>query len=518
MESGAPKEFPPLDGLKLVLVTFSLSLATFMNVLDTTIANVSIPAISGDLGVSATQGTWVITFFAVSNAIAVPLTGWLTMRIGQIKLFLWSITLFVISSLLCGTSESIGMLITFRVIQGFVAGPMIPLSMSLLLQCYPRAKAGMAIALWSMTITAAPVVGPILGGWITDNYSWPWIFFINVPIGVMAAFITWVIIGKRESEVKKLPVDKVGMLMLFVWVGCLQVMLDKGKDLDWFGSPLIITLAVTSFVVFCYFMVWELTEKHPIIDLTLFKDRTFTLSTVSLSLGYAVFFMNIVLIPLWLQRFMGYTAEWAGLVTAPFGLFAIVLAPVVGKGLSKIDPRLFVTGAFLLFATAFFMRAGFNTQVDAKTIVMTMLVQGLGMAAFMTPLNAMAVSDLPHYRVASASGLMNFARIMLGGFGASIGTTIWEDRAAMHHAYLAEHITPYSEAANIAVHKMASAGMTGMKPYGVINREITRQSFMMSADEIFLVSGVLFLLMIGLVWMTRPNMHRQSSGAASGGH
>lgn len=518
MQGGQGKEFEPLSGVRLLFATVSLALATLMIVLDTTIANVSIPAISGDLGVSTSQGTWVITFFAVSNAIAVPLTGWLTMRIGQMKLFLWSISLFILSSFLCGMSWNINMLIGFRVMQGFVAGPMIPLSMSLLLQCYPRAKAGMAIALWSMTVTVAPIAGPILGGWLTDNISWPWIFYINIPIGALAAGITWAVLRDRESTIRKLPVDRVGMLMLFVWVGCLQIMLDKGKDLDWFSSPVIIALSVISAVVFCYFLVWELTAKHPIIDIKLFLDRNFSLSTITLSLGYSIFFMNVVLMPLWLQRFMGYTATWAGLVTAPFGIFAIILSPVVGKSLSRVDPRLFVTGAFIFFSVAYFMRSGFSTAVDAKSIVVTMLIQGIGMAGFMTPLNAMAVSELPHEKIASASGLINFARIMLGGFGASIGTSMWEDRAAMHHAQLAEHITPYTESANIAVHNMHSLGLAGGKPYGLINMEITKQSFMFSAAEIFWVSGVFFIVMISLVWLTKPKGHGAKPAPIPDGH
>ncbi len=495
----------PLEGIKLVLATVSLSFATLMIVIDTTIANVSIPAISGDLGVSTSQGTWVITFFGVANAVSVPLTGWLIQRIGQIKLFTLSASFFILASFLCGIAWNIEALIAFRVMQGFVAGPLIPLSMSLLLQCYPREKAGMAIALWSMTVTVAPIIGPILGGWLTDNISWPWIFYVNIPIGLVALFISLMIIGDRESATRKLPVDIVGLTLLIIWVGSFQIMLDKGKELDWFGSPFIIALAVISLVAFVYFMIWELTEEHPIIDLSLFRIRNFTVATFTLSLGYCVFFMNIVLVPLWLQKYMGYTATWAGLVTAAFGVFSIILSPFVGKGISRIDPRLFVTFAFTFFSAAFFMRSGFTLDVDAKTIALNHLFQGIGMAAFMTPLNAMAVAGLAHDRTGSASGVINFARIMFGAFGASIGTTVWENRAVMHHARLTEGINPYSPGwLHTAESLSSSLYITGAEAYSMIEREITRQAYMLSTVEMFKLSAILILILIGVVWLAKP--------------
>src|ERR1700704_5731977 len=240
--------YPPLAGMDLVLGTIALSLATFMNVLDSSIANVSIPAIAGDMGVSPAQGTWVITSFAVANAISVPLTGWLTQRFGQVRLFTASVLLFVIASWLCGLAPNIESLIFFRVLQGLVAGPMIPLSQTLLLGSYPTSKAGSAMAMWAMTVLVAPVVGPLLGGWITDNISWPWIFYINIPVGVLAAGVTWSIYRKRDPGPKQVPLDYVGLGLLVMWVGALQIMIDKGKELDWFSSPQIITLAVVAFV------------------------------------------------------------------------------------------------------------------------------------------------------------------------------------------------------------------------------------------------------------------------------
>src|SRR6185295_18000750 len=237
---------PPLTGGALVLGTIALSLATFMNVLDTSIANVSIPAIAGDLGVSPDQGTWVITSFGVANAISLPLTGWLTQRYGQVRLFVVSVLLFVVASFLCALAPTLGLLIAFRVLQGAVAGPMIPLSQSLLLASYPKAKAGSALAIWGMTTLVAPVVGPVLGGFITDNIAWPWIFYINVPVGLLSALVTWGIYAKRETPTRKLPIDRIGLALLVIGVGSLQLMLDKGKELDWFSSPLIVGLALAA--------------------------------------------------------------------------------------------------------------------------------------------------------------------------------------------------------------------------------------------------------------------------------
>lgn len=257
-QSGPPA---PLTGGKLALATLAVALATFMNVLDSSIANVAIPTISGNLGVSVDEGTWVITLFAAANAISIPLTGWLTQRVGQVKLFVWAILLFVMCSWLCGLAPNLPVLLGARILQGAVAGPLIPLSQAILLGSYPKEKSSHALALWAMTATVGPIVGPALGGWITDSYSWSWIFYINIPVGLFAAGVTWAIYRTRETPVKRIPIDKVGLISLVAWVGSLQIMLDKGKDLDWFTSPVIVALGLFALISFVFFMIWELTEK-----------------------------------------------------------------------------------------------------------------------------------------------------------------------------------------------------------------------------------------------------------------
>ncbi|SFB72139.1 MFS transporter, DHA2 family, multidrug resistance protein [Polaromonas sp. OV174] len=510
---------PPLTGSARLWGTLALSAATFMNVLDSSIANVSLPAIAGDLGVSPNQGVWVITSFGVANAIAVPLTGWLSQRFGQVRLFTTSVILFVITSWLCGLAPNMTTLIFFRVLQGLVAGPMIPLSQALLLSSYPKAMAGTAMAFWSMTTLVAPVMGPLLGGWITDNISWPWIFYINIPIGFGAAFITWSIFHKRESVTRQLPIDSVGLALLVIWVGALQIMLDKGQELDWFHSGEVVALAIVALVGLVAFVIWELTEEHPVVDLTLFKRRNFWAGAVATAVGYGLFFGNVVLLPLWLQQYMGYTATQAGMVMAPVGVMAILLAPLVGKNITKVDPRRFAAFSFVVFALVLWMRSNFNTQADFGTILIPTIIQGVATACFFIPLVTITLSGLSHDKIPAASGLSNFLRITAGSFGTSIATTIWQDRAAMHHAQISEYVNQGSTATSSALSGLASAGLTPDQALGSINRLVDQQAYMLAANDVFYVSALIFLLLIPLVYLTRPaRADASSADAAAGAH
>ncbi|MEY8879473.1 MAG: DHA2 family efflux MFS transporter permease subunit, partial [Leptothrix sp. (in: b-proteobacteria)] len=506
----------PLHGGQLLLGTLALSTATFMNVLDSSIANVSLPAIAGDLGVSPGQGTWVITSFGVANAISVPLTGWLTQRFGAVKLFTWSVLLFVLASWLCGFAPNLETLVAFRVLQGLVAGPMIPLSQTLLLSSYPRTRAGTALALWGITTLVAPVAGPLLGGWITDNVSWPWIFYINVPVGLLAASLTWSIYHKRETPTRKLPIDSVGLVLLVLWVGSLQLMLDKGKELDWFHSSEIIALALVAGIGFVVFVAWELTDAHPVVDLRLFGRRNFVFGAVSLSIAYGLFFGNVVLLPLWLQQWMGYTATSAGWALAPVGLLAILFTPLVGKKVAVWDPRRMATGAFIGFACVLWMRSQFTTGTDFVHIMIPTLLQGAAMAFFFIPLTTLTLSGLEPARIPAAAGLSNFVRITAGAMGTSIATTVWESRAVLHHAHLTEQLGSGASGSPLgeALATLERLGLTSAQALVQINRQVDQQAYTRAADDIFLASAGFFLLLIGLIWFTRRPA-RVGAGAAA---
>jgi DHA2 family multidrug resistance protein len=501
-------------GTKLAAVTVALALGTFMEVLDTTIANVAIPHIAGDLAVSPNEGTWVITSYSIANAISMLVSGWLARRFGQVRVFVAAVLLFTLASWLCGTAVSFEMLLAFRVMQGGVSGLMVPLSQTLLLSNYPEDRRGVALGIWAMTIVVAPVVGPIAGGWLTDNLSWPWIFYINVPVGIAAALVTWRLLAARETETRRVPVDVVGLALIVVWVGALQIMLDKGSELDWFGSGYIVTLAIVAALGFALFVAWELTEAHPIVDLRLFKIRNFSAGAIALSLGYGVFLGNVVLLPLWLQTQMGYTASWAGLVLAPTGVLAFLLSPVVGKNLTRVDPRLFATAGLLVFALASFWRSDFTTDANYAQLAWPQLVIGMGVAMFFTPLFAIAAGSLSPDKAALGNGVTNFLRITAGSFGTSLVTTFWQRREAMHHSVLVDGITAYTPQAGHAIRELGHTGLADGQVLEQINRLVTQQSTLLAANDIFWISAWLFVALVVSVWFAG----KTSIGGMMAGH
>ncbi|WP_058533057.1 DHA2 family efflux MFS transporter permease subunit [Legionella saoudiensis] len=508
-------EFAPLSGGRLGLMTFSLSLAIFMNVLDVSIANVAIPTIAGDLGVSPDNGTWVITSFAVSQAIMLPLTGWLARRFGEVRLFLFSTALFTLASVLCGLSFNLPMLIFFRVVQGAVSGPMIPLSQSILLANYPPEKRGLATGIWAMTAVVGPILGPILGGYITDNYTWPWIFYINVPVGIFSVIFTMITLSGRETPIVKRPIDYVGLILLVIGIGCLQVLLDKGHDLDWFNSNIIITLAIISLISLSYLVIWLLTQCDPIIDLYLFKNRNFTIGVICLTLGFLVYFSNVVIFPLWLQTQMGYTPTWAGLAVAPVGIIPFILTPIVGNYMGRFDLRLVTSIGFIVFAFTSYWQSLFYTDVGFIQLIEPRLVQGFGLAFFFTPLVAMILADLPPEKMASALGLGNFFRILGGSFGTSISVTLWNDREALHQSHLVEHVNAFSPFTQLTLEQLQALGIHGLKRFGVIYETIINQAFMLATNDIFRASAWVFTFLLVLVWLAKPTYVKSGGPVAA---
>ena len=506
----------PFRPPNLALSTFGLSLATFMQVLDTTIANVSLPTIAGNLGVSNDQSTWVITSFAVSMAISLPLTGFLSRRFGEVRLFTACTLLFALTSFMCGVSQSMGMLLLFRALQGAVAGPMYPITQSLLIGIYPPAKRGMALALLAMVTVVAPIAGPILGGWITDNYSWPWIFFINVPIGIFASVVVANQLRGKVEKTERPKIDYVGLITLIIGVGALQIVLDKGNDADWFNSNFIIITSIVSAISLAIFLIWELTDKDPIVDLRLFRHRNFAAGTLALVLAYSAFFSIGLLVPLWLQQQLGYTATWAGFATAPLGVIPVLLTFFVGKYATRMDLRFLAAAAFLVMGLTCFMRSDFNLQVDFNHVAMVQLLQGLGVALFFMPVLTILLSDLQQNEIAAGSGLSTFLRTLGGSFAASITTLIWTRRAVVHHEQLAEHITPYSPVTQAAMQQLGH----GDQQLGgsVINGMITQQSFQISFNELFHGLGWIFLGLILVIWLAKPPFTPKAGPAAGGGH
>jgi DHA2 family multidrug resistance protein len=496
---------PELRSGLLGITALALALGTFMQVLDTSIANVSIPTIAGDLGVSSDQGTWVITSFAVSNGISVPLTGWLMQRFGVVRTFVLSVIAFTAASLLCGLSWSLPSLIVFRVLQGAVSGPMIPGSQALLLMIFGPARRGVALAIWSVTALVGPIAGPVLGGYISDNYNWPWIFLINVPVGIVCALICWRNLRSQETPTRKLPVDVVGIGLLALWVGALQIMLDKGKDLDWFHSTPIVVLGLVTAVGFVAWLIWELTEESPIVDLSLFKSRSFAIGTLALCLGYAVFFGNVVLMPLWLQEQIGYTATWAGLVAAPSGVVAVLVSPFAGRLSSRMDSRWLASAAFLFFGISYFMRSHLTADASFLAFMLPQLVLGMAMGVFFISMLSIAFDRLPPQRVPAASGLSNFLRIVAGGFATSLFTTFWDRRETLHQSRLVELATPYDPSFAQTFSQLHGLGLSDQAAAGLITRGVIGQGYLLSSLDLFYISGWIALALIPLCWLVvRP--------------
>lgn len=494
---------PALQGRALLLLTIAAALSTFMEILDITIANVSIPTIAGALGVSTSQGTWIISAYSVAAAISVPLTGWMARRFGEARLFVMSVLAFTLMSTLAAFSFNLPMLVALRLLQGFVSGPMVPLSQTLMVRNFPPEKRGAAMGLWAMTVIIAPICGPLLGGFISDNFHWSWIFLINIPIGLFGSITVWTLMKKRDSAIVKMPLDGVGLLLLVLGVGCLQLMLEIGKDYDWFESVFIITLAAVAVVGLTFFIAWTWTSKQPVVDLKLLKDINFRYGVILLSVGFMTYFSTVVVVPLWLQSVMGYNATQAGMAMAPIGIFTVILSPLIGKNVARLNLRLLATMAFLILGSVCLWNSQMTLDVTFWDIVNPRLLQGVGLAFFFIPVQSLMLANITPDRMAAASGLSNFLRTAGAAMGTAISVTAWEHLSSAHRAHLVENITPYSNPSLQLMDSLHSAGMTTEQSYAVLDRTIGAQSFMLATNDFFLYCAVAFYLLTGLVWLTR---------------
>jgi MFS transporter, DHA2 family, multidrug resistance protein len=487
----------PLTGRALFFAGFAIALANFVVVLDITIANVSVPHIAGGLAISPTQGTWVITSYAVADAISVPLSGWLAARFGAVRLFVYALIGFGFFSMMCGLSSSLGMLVVFRVCQGFLGGPLMPLSQTLLMRVFSRKRAPLATAVWAMTTVCAPIAGPILGGQISDGWSWPWIFFINLPVVLFCIIMAIRTLKPFETPITKSPIDVVGLVLLIIWVAAFQMMLDNGRENDWFGSPFVVVLAIIAVIGFAAFIIWELTAANPVVDVRIFRYRTFAVSTSAVAIGYGAFFASIVMTPLWLQQVVGYTATDAGYVTAFAGVFAVIVSPIAARLIGKVDLRAIACFGVVWLGMVSLLRVRWTVDADFWTLAMPQLIQGVGMPFFFIGMTTLAMSGIATRDLTSAAGIMAFMRTLSGAIGTALATTAWDMTSRVSRGDMVPRLNDPAG----AMAKMQAGGMSVDQSRGVLDRLVDVQASTIGASHVYLYACAAFGVAACLVWL-----------------
>ncbi len=497
------------------IIAITVTLATFMEVLDTSIANVALPHIAGSLSAGQDESTWVLTSYLVSNAIVLPLSGWLSSIIGRKNFYMGCVALFTISSFMCGLAPNLATLIVCRVLQGAGGGGLQPSEQAILADTFPPAKRGMAFAVYGMAVVTAPAIGPTLGGWITDNFTWRWIFFINIPVGIISILLTSRLIQDPpyflRRKLKETRIDYTGLGFVALGLGTLQVVLDKGQRDDWFESHFIVTLSIISAVSLLFVIFWEWQHKDPIIDLHLFKDRTFGISNLLMfMLGFALL-GSTLLLPLFSRTLLGYTAEQAGLALMPGGFTIILLLPLVGFLLSRYSPRWLLFFGLVMLSGSLFHMTGFDLDMDFRSLAVARIFQAAGMAFLFVPINTAAYAFLPRDKNNAASGLMNLARNIGGSVGISLVTTKLDRSSQVHINDLSHNLS----ASNPAFQKMlhgatqamqahgASAAFATQQAYALIQATIQQQAAMLAYIDDFRLLGISILAMVPLVFLIK---------------
>ena len=494
----------------------TVMLATFMEVLDTSVANVALPHIAGSLSATPEEATWVLTSYLVANAIILPMGAWFSMLLGRKRFYMICVAVFTVSSFLCGMAPTLGLLIFFRVLQGLGGGALQPISQAILVESFPREKQGMAMAVFGMGVVVAPVIGPTLGGWITDNFSWGWIFFINVPIGMVALLLTSPLVHDppylvRKSLGQDFQVDYMGFGLLALGLGSLEIVLDEGQRKDWLSSNYIVTFAILTAVCLVGVVIWELRQKQPVIDFHVLKERNFALATGSMLVLGFVLYGSTMLLPLFLQTLLGYTAMLSGMVLSPGGIAVCVAMPVVGMLLRRYQARWLVIFGVAVSAAGLMAMSRFTLQLDYATAVRTRIVQSFGLAFQFVPISTVAFMRIPRERMNYATGLFNLARNIGGSSGIAATTTMLARRAQYHQSVLVSHLTPYDPAYRDALAKAAMALQAGgssgtdaaAQAQGMIYGTLLKQSSMLAFADAFWVMGMLFLVIIPLMFLIR---------------
>ena len=490
------------------LIAFTVMLPTLIEIIDTSIVNVSLDHIRGSLSAGYDEATWTITAYLVSNAIVIPMAGWLAKLIGRKNYQIASIALFTFSSFMCGSAWSLNSLIFFRVLQGIGGGGLVPISQSILLESFPREKHGQAMAIFGLGAMVGPIVGPLLGGWITDTLSWRWIFYINIPIGILSIVMNVIVIEDPPyMKRQKMKIDYWGLIFLAVGLGALQFMLDKGESEDWFASSKIMAFGIIAAVSLTLLAINEYYSEHPIVNLKLFKDRTFTSGSLVMFFVFLNLFGSIVLLPIYLQMMMGYTSFYAGLVLGPGGIATLFAMPIAGKFIGRVNPKRFLIFGMSVCAISTYMMSRFNLTTDFWTFVWPRMTLGFGMGMTFIPLTTLTLSHIPKERMTEATSVYNLLRNLGGSVGIAMTTTILSRRAQFHQTRLVEHLSPLDPGYVIAHEKITGAlSLKGLPPAGadgLMYRELIRQSTTLAFTDAFLMICLLIVCVIPLVFIMK---------------